>query len=135
LAHVSDPVQVYPNAKQDGAVVRVRNSRSGAWLGQRILLAVAIGSRLKGLLGKASLADGEGLWIEPCSSIHMFFMRFSIDVAFVDRDAVVVHLAANLSPWRIAAGGRRARAALELPSGTLARSETRVGDRLHVEPA
>ena len=120
--------------KRDGDVVCVRNSRSEAWLGRRVVLAVRLGSRLKGLLGSTGLADGEGLWLEPCSSIHMFFMRFPIDVVFVDRYAVVVRLVENVAPWRMAAGGRRARAALELPTGAIARSDTRVGDRLHIGP-
>ena len=96
------------------------------------MLATGVRSRLRGLLGRSGLADGEGLWLEPCSSIHMFFMRFAIDVVFVDRTGTVVRCAENVAPWKIASGGRRARAALELPAGRVARSDTRVGDVLEI---
>jgi hypothetical protein len=127
---------VYPNRrKRDGTLVRILNGRSRASLGDRIVLAMGIRSRLRGLLGRPGLAEGEGLWLEPCTSIHMFFMRFAIDVVFVDRNGIVVRPAQNVAPWRIAAGGRGTRAALELPIGSIARSGTRAGDRLEIEPA
>ncbi len=121
--------------KRDGDIVRVRNRRSDRSLGDRIVLAVSLGSRLRGLLGHPPLREGEGLWLEPCSSIHMFFMRFAIDVVFVDRECAVVRTIQAVAPWRLAIGGRRARAALELPPGTIDRSATRAGDLLHVERA
>jgi uncharacterized membrane protein (UPF0127 family) len=65
----------------------------------------------------------------------MFFMRFAIDVVFVDRQGAVVNPCKHVAPWRLASGGRRARAALELPAGTIERSGTRVGDRLELGPA
>jgi uncharacterized membrane protein (UPF0127 family) len=127
---------MYPgHAKEDAQLVRVVNCRSGALLGTRVALAVGIRSRLQGLLGRSELAPGEGLWLEPCASIHMFFMRFAIDVVFVDRQGAVVKLCQHVVPWRLASGGRRARAALELPVGTIERSATRVGDRLELRPS
>ena len=65
----------------------------------------------------------------------MFFMRFAIDAVFVDRRGTVTRLFENLRPWRIAVGGLRSRAVLELPVGTIAASGTRVGDSLITEPA
>jgi uncharacterized protein len=124
---------MYPKHAEDGAVVRVVNCRSGAILGDRVTLAVGVGSRLRGLLGRRGLSPGEGLWLEPCSSIHMFFMRFAIDVLFVDPGGTVVKRCVEIRPWRVAAGGLAARAALELPVGVVERSETQVGDRLAIE--
>ena len=92
-------------------------------------------ARMKGLLGRRELPAGEGILIRPCNSIHMFFMRFAIDVVFVDRHGVVVRPVEAVAPWRIAGGGRRARAALELPPGSISRSGTRIGDRLEIAPA
>ena len=63
----------------------------------------------------------------------MFFMRFAIDALFVDEQRVVVRCVQSLRPWRIAVGGLRARAVLELPTGAIPRSETRVGDALDLE--
>jgi uncharacterized protein len=86
-------------------------------------------SRLKGLLGRKELASGEGLLLRPASSVHTFFMRFPIDVVFLDRELRVLALATNLKPWR-AAARRRSRAVLELPAGESERRDIRPGDRL-----
>jgi uncharacterized protein len=75
------------------------------------------------------------LWIEPCSSIHMFFMRFAIDAVFVDRGGTVTRAVTGLRPWRIASGGPGAHAVLELPVGTIFSSGTREGDVLEMARA
>jgi uncharacterized protein len=88
--------------------------------------------RTKGLLGRASLPDDEGILLRPASSIHMFFMRFPIDAVFLDKELRVLRVAAGLKPWRMA-GKRGSRAVLELPSGRCARVGLREGDRLVLE--
>jgi len=90
-------------------------------------------ARLVGLMGRRGLEEGEGLLIAPCSSVQTFFMRFPIDVIFLDREGRVVKVAPALVPFRVAFGGRGARDALEVAAGTAARSDTAVGDRLAVE--
>jgi len=87
---------------------------------ERCLLAETAFARLRGLLGRSSLAPGEGLLLRPASSIHTAFMRFSIDVVFVDRENRVLKVAAEVRPWRMAAC-RGARATLELPAGEAAK--------------
>jgi uncharacterized membrane protein (UPF0127 family) len=82
---------------------------------------------MKGLLGRRSLASGEGLLLKPASSVHTFFMRFAIDVVFLDRDLRVLSIAANVRPWR-AAARPGARAALELPAGECERRGLQTGD-------
>jgi len=86
-------------------------------------------SRMRGLLGRRSLPAGEGILLRPAGSVHMFFMRFAIDVVWLDRDLEVVGVTPHLRPWR-AARHRGARAALELPAGESARAGVRPGDRL-----
>ena len=113
--------------------VIVTNERTGRVLGRRVTKARTLASRLVGLLAHSTLPEGEGLWLEPCASIHMFFMRFAIDAVFVDREARVTRAVESLRPWRIAFGGRSAHAVVELPVGTVTGSATRVGDRLRVE--
>jgi uncharacterized protein len=98
---------------------------------ERCLVADRPLARMKGLLGRSELPSGEGILIRPCSSIHMFFMRFAIDAIFVDRDGTVLKIAANLRPWRMA-WGRRARAVIELAAGEAARRGMRPGDRIEV---
>lgn len=99
-------------------------------LGAGVRRAADPWTRMVGLLGRASLGDGEGLWITPCPAVHTFLMRFPIDVLFLDRDGHVIRLAADLRPYRWAWGGRHAHTALELPAGTIAATGTRIGDRL-----
>jgi len=100
----------------------------------RVLRAESFGARLKGLLGRASFEPEEGLWIEPCDCIHTFFMRFSIDAAFVDRTGSVVRRLDALAPWRATRLYARARACVELPAGTLARAAVAEGTRLALLP-
>jgi uncharacterized protein len=87
--------------------------------------------RMKGLLGRRSLASGEGLLLRPASSVHTFFMRFPIDFVFLDPEGAVVGIASELRPWR-AAGRRGARAVLELPAGECERRGLRTGQRLQL---
>ncbi len=102
------------------------------------LLAVAetantAASRTQGLLGRDSLAPGQGLILDPCRLIHTFFMRFAIDVVFVDRRQRVTRVARDVRPFRFAWGGWSARATLELPAGTLARVPVPPGAQLRLE--
>jgi uncharacterized protein len=87
-------------------------------------------SRLRGLMGRKGLASGEGLLLTPAPSIHTAFMRFAIDVVFLDRQLKVLRLVDGLRPWRAAAA--RAHCALELAAGELASLEVEVGDQLRV---
>ena len=100
----------------------------------RLAVADTAPARMRGLLGRSGLDDGEGLLIRPTNSVHMFFMRFAIDVVFLDRDLVVRKIVETLRPWRMAAC-RGSRAALELPAGTAGRRGITVGERLTLEPS
>jgi uncharacterized protein len=83
--------------------------------------------RMKGLLGRASLAPDEGMLFRPAGSIHMMFMRFAIDAVFCDRDLHVVKVVRDLQPWKTA-GARGAKVVVELAPGAAAGIEP--GDRL-----
>ena len=91
-------------------------------------------TRLRGLLGRRPLGEGQGLLLRPAGSIHTWFMRGAIDAVFLDRSLVVVGVAANLRPWRLAAR-RRSRAVLELAAGESARRAITHGSCLRVRPA
>jgi len=87
-------------------------------------------ARGRGLMFKRGLSDDGGLVIEPCSSIHMFFMRFPLDVVYVGRDDRVVRIQEDIKPWRIGPlFTKGARYVIELPVGTIRRSATEVGDQ------
>jgi len=90
-------------------------------------------SRGLGLIPRSSLRPGEGLRITKTSSITMFFMRFRIDAAFIDRQARVVRIAERLPPWLPAVLAPGANEVIELPAGTIASSGTQVGDELLFE--
>jgi uncharacterized protein len=112
---------------------RVTNLTRGTEVAPRVEEAARWGARLKGLLGRAGLAPGEGLHLVPCSSIHMFFMRFAIDVAFLDSEGRVVRAIHAIKPWRATRAYLDAHSALELEAGALARSGTCDGDQLRFE--
>jgi uncharacterized membrane protein (UPF0127 family) len=95
----------------------------------RCTLAAHPLARMKGLLGRRSLAPGQGLLLQPAGSIHTFFMRFPIDAVFLDGESRVVKVASDVGPWR-AAAGKRARAVLELAAGEAARLGIQTGDVL-----
>jgi uncharacterized membrane protein (UPF0127 family) len=90
--------------------------------------------RARGLLGRDGLEPGEGMLIDRSGSVHMFFMRFPIDVVFIDRDRRVVGVRHRLRPWRVA-GARHAAGALELPAGAAAAAGVQAGDVLVFEDA
>jgi len=85
--------------------------------------------RMKGLLGRKSLAGDEGILIRPAPSIHTLFMRFPIDVAFLSRKGEVLKIAEHVRPWR-ARSCRHSYAVLELAAGEAGRRGLAVGDRI-----
>jgi uncharacterized membrane protein (UPF0127 family) len=109
------------------------NTRTNAVLATELEPAFDSASRKRGLLGRDSLAAGAALLIAPCSSIHTFFMRFPIDVIFVDRTGRVLKTCATVPARRIAWawGGF---VAIELAAGALAAHDVRPGDILAVHP-
>jgi uncharacterized membrane protein (UPF0127 family) len=72
---------------------------------------------MRGLLWRSSIATGEGMLLTPGSSIMTFFMRFPIDVVFLDKTQTIVKITHSLVPWRTTSA-RKAFATLELPAGT-----------------
>ena len=114
--------------------LRVNNVTRDRLLADRAERATSFRDRFVGLMGRRSLALGEGLHIDPCNSIHTFFMRIAIDVAFLDAQGVIVKQFHALPPWRGTAPYFQAKSVLELPAGTLAASGTQEGDRLVLEP-
>lgn len=89
-------------------------------------------ARMKGLLGRKGLAPTEGLWITPCNAIHMWFMRFPIDVVFLDEQLSVVRVHHDVPPWAMRKGGKFAHSVLELPAGRAGFFNIRVGDRVSI---
>ena len=114
------------------AVKWVNSTRPGL-LADRVQEAFRLWPRVKGLLGRQGLAAGEGLWLMPCRQVHTWFMRFPIDVIFLDGEQNVVGLCPILAPFRLSPYFRRARSALELAAGEAA--QVGLGDKLQYEVA
>ncbi len=110
--------------------IGVVNETRSAVLATRAALAVSSAERRRGLLGRSSLEEGEGLILLACKGIHSFGMKFPIDVAYVAPDGLVTHVLGSLPPNRTGPLVWRAGWVLELPAGVLAATETAPGDRL-----
>jgi len=108
----------------------IRNRTRGTVLATREVWATEPSDRMRGLLDRDGLEEGEALVISPCNSVHMFGMSFALDVVFVSKDGTVVRTVENLKPWRFTRIHFRARHTIELPLGVVGASKTRRGDVL-----
>jgi uncharacterized membrane protein (UPF0127 family) len=113
------------------ALFTLVNQERGTIVAAHLLTAFESKARNKGLLGRDSLSEDSALIIAPSNAVHTFFMRFSIDIAFVAKDGRVLKVRAAVPPWRFA-GAMRGFAVVELPAGALRRSQTVDGDALAV---
>lgn len=100
---------------RERCVVRKVWKAAGAW------------ERMRGLLGRPRLGDGEALLLEPCRSVHCLGMRYALDLVYVDRRGRVCKLVYGLKPWRFSAS-LEAHATLELAEGALAATGIKLGD-------
>lgn len=115
--------------------MEIHNLTRGTLLAGQAEIVRSFWARGKGLLGRSGLAAGEALIIYPNNSVHTFFMRFTIDVVFVDRQDRVVGLRPAMAPNRPFAGAFAARYTIELPEGAIAASQTAIGDQLAIAPS
>jgi uncharacterized membrane protein (UPF0127 family) len=109
------------------------NQRTGESIASHIEMATTRTARRKGLLGRNRFEPGSALALVPCTAIHTLFMRFAIDVVFLDREGRALRICRRLKPWRIAVAPL-ARTVIELPSGQLDRLDVRLGDRFVMVP-
>lgn len=117
-------------ARSTARRLRVLNATRDHALASDVQEATNPWARMVGLLGRAYLGPGEGLYLRSCGAIHTWFMRFAIDVLYLDRNGRVVKAVPALGPFQFSSGGRHARSTLELPAGTIALTETQAGDEL-----
>ena len=109
----------------------VRNQTRNTILADAAEVADTSKKRRIGLLKHDRLDPGEGLWIVPCESVHSFFMKFAIDLVYLDRHKKVRKVRHRMVPWRLSAC-LTAHSILELPAGVVAASGTRKGDQLEM---
>jgi uncharacterized membrane protein (UPF0127 family) len=117
-------------------LLRALNQSKGTILCERLESAVSMAEQSRGLLGRDGLEPGSGMLFEtgvPFMWMHMFFMRFAIDIVFLDKAGRVVRINHNLKPWRVSSMVLGARKALELEAGAASRSQTAVGDLIRFD--
>lgn len=112
---------------------RLVNERTGEVLATHVEVARSHLQRMRGLLGRSGLEPGTGMLFEGTGSIHMWFMRFPIDVLYLDRNARVVKVVHTLAPWRFSAA-RGAKTTIELAPGSLRAFDLDPGDLVRIEP-
>jgi uncharacterized protein len=108
------------------------NQTRQTFLASELKIAASHISRLLGLMFTSpdSFGFGSGLWIVPSHGVHTLFMRFSIDVVYLDKEDVVVHVEENVKPWRMAPLVMEAATVLELPAHTIWNTGTAIGDQI-----
>lgn len=116
------------------APIRIVNLTRETELARRADVAETSAARSKGLLGRTELAPGSGIWIVPCESVHTFFMKFPIDLVYIDKRKRVKKVRSSVRPWRLSAC-LSARSIIELPAGTILLTQTAPGDQLEFSPA
>jgi len=113
--------------------LQATNTTRQTLLASSLEVADTSATRRKGLLGRTGLGQGEGLWIRPCESVHTFFMKFPLDLVYLDRNLRVRKTRSNVGAWRISMC-LFAHSVMELPVGAIRQSQTLKGDQLALTP-
>ena len=111
---------------------RISNATRGTVIATRARFARERAERRRGLLDRDSIDPGEALVFPRCRQVHMFGMKFPIDVLFLDREGRAARCVRELAPGRLSPWVRRARTAIELPAGTLEATRTDEGDAIEI---
>lgn len=111
---------------------KVCDCETGEILVARLEVATSARARAIGWIGRKAVPPESGLWLEPCNGVHTFFMRFPIDVLFLNANGEALRLTSSLPPWRICGPVRGACVTLELPAGILKARGVRQGDRFRI---
>ena len=123
-----------PETSRHAVRMVVRNVTRSTQVADKLEVAGSGPKRSKGLLGRKGLAVGEGMWIIPCEAVHTFFMRFPIDLIYLDKKHRVKKVRNSVPAWRIS-GCLSAHSVLELPAGTVLETKTEPGDQVEFSPA
>lgn len=113
-------------------MLKIKNTRTNEILVERMYKADTIFTKMKGLLGRKDMSFDEGMLICGARQIHMFFMKFAIDVIFLDKNFRIIKIYRRFKPFRISGYFLKAKYVLELKSGILDEKDTQVGDVLEI---
>ena len=109
-----------------------KNVNNKVLIGSHIKLANTFFKRLRGLLGTKDLPSGKGLLIIPCKQVHTFFMRYHLDLVFLDEYNIIVHMIEDIPPFRISPYIRESQKVLELKAGTIKQYDLMEGEKLDI---
>ena len=110
--------------------MRIENRTRKTLLGFDVRLVPGWWGRLRGYIGHSEPSPGEGILLIPCDGVHTFWMKFDLDVVFLDHHGMVLEVIRSLRPWKWTRRVKGARSVLEMPAGMIDRSGTQVGDLL-----
>lgn len=110
--------------------IGLMNTRTGEKIAASVLLANTFWLRLRGLLGRPPLRPYEGLWLVPCQQVHMFGMRYSLSIWFINSKGAVCHIVDHLGPGKISPRVPDAVSIIEFPAGWAKETGTQIGDSL-----
>lgn len=112
--------------------MKIQITYNNKLISKDILIADTFFGRMLGLMFREKLVGAEGLWLDPAPSIHTFFMRYSLDIVFVNKKKQVIKIIRDMKPWRMTRYYFTARQVLEMPAGKLP-SDLKLGDVLEVK--
>jgi uncharacterized protein len=110
--------------------MRLINQTKNIILAEDVFIANTFFKRIRGLLGKKGLLPNQAMLLEPCNSVHTFFMGFTIDILFVNKGLKVLKVLPGLAPNKLSRIYWYSRMAIELPAGTLVSTHTQTEDQL-----
>lgn len=113
--------------------MEIYNQRTNQLISSNVEMANTYFKRLKGLMFKRSIPSDFSLIITPCNSIHMFFMRFPLDILFVNKENQVVGVSSRIKPWRLSKIYFKAHYVIEMNAGTIERLNISKGDILFIK--
>lgn len=113
--------------------MNIYNSTQNNLIADNVKVADNFFSRSVGLLSRKALSEGEALIIKPCCSIHTFFMKFEIDVLFINSKGKIIALYGNVKPWRILPIHLTSSYVIELPAGQITMKNICLGDIIRIE--
>jgi uncharacterized protein len=108
-------------------LVEVLSNRT---IAKHVHVARSMYDRSLGLIGRKRLDESEAMWFAKCGAIHTWFMRFTIDVAFLDSHHRIIKLCSSVPPWRLLVAAHPSSFTVEMSQGTISRTELRTGDIL-----
>ncbi|WP_246001146.1 DUF192 domain-containing protein [Oceanobacillus piezotolerans] len=110
--------------------IKLVNVETNEVIAEHVKGAYTFWSRFKGLMLTESMPENAALHISPCTAIHTFFMKYSIDILYLDKEKKIVGIEKDLEPGKVGKKWMNAKSVIELPAGTMDKTSTVMGQRV-----